>query len=121
MRHGIDSLGIPSSLAPYWLPNGDPLAAMMAERQRLREQLERQAAQLATPQTAVDQRARAELLAPLLRPGWALSMSDFGGGGGAGVQGQAWLGPGAAPAVALPAQLPAGVARGEAPPAVRAW
>eukprot|EP00887_Chlorella_sp_A99_P005395 scaffold1.g5395.t1 len=74
VRAGLDSLGIPPSLAPYWLPGADPLAAMLADRGWLAEQLERTAAALATPATAVEQRAAAEQLGPLLRPGWVVSV-----------------------------------------------
>ncbi|KAL4859481.1 Phosphoinositide phosphatase SAC1 [Chlorella vulgaris] len=78
VRRGVDTLGVvPAAVASCWLTGADPLAAMMEEQQRLRQQVARQQEALATPLQLHEERALLEQYAALMRPSWAFGMAAF--------------------------------------------
>jgi hypothetical protein len=78
VRRGVDTLGVvPAAVASCWLTGADPLAAMLEEQQRLRQQVARQQEALATPLQLHEERALLEQYAALMRPSWAFGMAAF--------------------------------------------
>ncbi|GAB4817891.1 hypothetical protein N2152v2_004937 [Parachlorella kessleri] len=81
---GVDGLGLgPRAAAGWWVGGADPVALMLAEEARLREQLTRQLEALSMPPTPAEQRAQEQYLAGLTRPSWALTLGSGGQGAAA--------------------------------------